>query len=54
MKKGTIMKKFAAATAALLFTLGLTACNTMRGAGQDIQQGGEKIQNSADRVQNGQ
>jgi entericidin B len=32
-----------------LFTLSLLAgCNTMRGAGQDIEEGGEAIQRSAD------
>lgn len=32
-----------------LFTLSLLAgCNTMRGAGEDIEQGGEAIQRSAD------
>jgi entericidin B len=32
-----------------LFTLSLLAgCNTMRGAGQDIERGGEAIQRSAD------
>jgi predicted small secreted protein len=27
----------------------LSACNTMAGAGQDIQQGGKALENSADR-----
>jgi entericidin B len=27
----------------------LSACNTMEGAGQDIQQGGKALENSADR-----
>ena len=30
-------------------TLGLTACNTMEGAGKDIDRGGEKMQDAADR-----
>ena len=30
-------------------TFGLTACNTMEGAGKDMERGGEKLQNSADR-----
>jgi predicted small secreted protein len=30
-----------------LATLGLTACNTMQGLGQDIERGGEKLQDSA-------
>jgi entericidin B len=29
--------------------VGLTGCNTMKGAGKDIQKGGEKLENSADR-----
>jgi len=28
-------------------TLGLGACNTLKGAGQDIERGGEAIQNAA-------
>ena len=27
----------------------LSACNTMSGAGKDIQKGGEKIENAADK-----
>ena len=27
----------------------LTACNTMSGAGKDIQKGGEKLENSANK-----
>ncbi len=30
-------------TAILLFTLGLTACETIKGAGQDIENAGEEI-----------
>ena len=33
----------------LAYATMLTACNTMEGAGQDIQKGGEKIENAADR-----
>lgn len=29
--------------------VGLTGCNTMKGAGQDIQRGGEKLEDSAER-----
>jgi len=44
------MKKIAAFLA-IAFTLSipLTGCNTMKGAGQDIQKGGEKLENSADK-----
>jgi len=31
----------------LYAVLGLTACNTMSGAGQDIQEGGEALERSA-------
>ncbi|GAB7564166.1 hypothetical protein LG202_22050 [Methylobacillus methanolivorans] len=42
------MKKF---TAFLMLCglIALTGCNTMKGAGQDIQRGGEKLENAADR-----
>jgi predicted small secreted protein len=36
----------------LLVTVVLSACNTMKGMGQDIERGGEKIQDSADRNKN--
>lgn len=29
--------------------IGLSACNTMSGAGKDIQKGGEKLENAADK-----
>ena len=31
-----------------MFALGLAGCNTMEGAGEDIEQGGEKIQDWAE------
>lgn len=36
----------------LLSAFALSACNTMKGAGQDIQSGGEKLENKAEEVQN--
>ncbi len=45
------MKKFVAVVALVLFSTGLTACNTFRGMGQDIERGGEKVQNAADKQQ---
>jgi entericidin B len=36
------------ALALLTTTVLLTACNTVAGAGQDIQKGGSAIENSAD------
>jgi predicted small secreted protein len=35
-----------------LFVLGLTGCNTVQGIGQDVQKGGEKVQEVAKKVQN--
>ncbi|TCS34707.1 putative small secreted protein [Paucimonas lemoignei] len=32
----------------LTFTAGMTACNTMKGFGQDVERGGEKIQRGSD------
>lgn len=36
-------------SAVLLAMAALAGCNTMEGAGQDIQRGGEKLENAADR-----
>ena len=36
-------------TAAALMAIFATGCNTMAGAGKDIERGGEKIQNSAEK-----
>lgn len=46
------MKKIAAFLA-IAFTLSipLAGCNTMKGAGQDIQKGGEKLEDSATKKQ---
>jgi entericidin B len=43
------MKKFVAVLSVLLFSAGLSACNTFKGMGQDVEKGGEKIQNAADK-----
>jgi len=46
------MKKLAAFIAiAFSLSIPLTGCNTMKGAGQDIQKGGEKLENSANTQQ---
>lgn len=37
--------------AVLLLAASLSACNTVKGAGEDIQKGGEKLENSADKAQ---
>jgi len=46
------MRKLAAFIA-IAFTLSvpLAGCNTMKGAGQDIQKGGEKLESSANKEQ---
>ena len=45
------MKKVISILGILMFSLGLTACNTMSGMGQDIERGGEKMQGAAERQQ---
>lgn len=42
------MKKRVIITMTVFLSL-LSACNTMEGLGQDVQKGGQKIENSADR-----
>ena len=37
--------------AVLLFSGSLAACNTVEGAGQDIEQGGEAVSETADDVE---
>lgn len=41
------MKKLIAIFSIIAFSAGLSACNTMKGMGRDIERGGEKLQNSA-------
>ena len=38
-----------AVIAALLGAIALSGCNTVKGAGKDIEKAGDKIQDSADR-----
>jgi predicted small secreted protein len=45
------MKKFIAVLSVLFFATGLTGCNTFKGAGKDIERGGEKVQGAADNAQ---
>lgn len=48
----TSKQKAALAALALILAGGaLTACNTVRGAGQDIEAGGEAIEDAAEDVQ---
>lgn len=43
------MKRLIALSMLTLFSLGmLSACNTMKGAGQDVQKVGEKVEDKAD------
>ena len=47
---GTIMlKRVAALLAVVGFAFGLTACNTVAGAGKDIKAAGQGIENAADK-----
>lgn len=45
------MKKIASVFSLLAFVFGLTACNTMKGMGQDVERGGEKMQGAAQKQQ---
>jgi entericidin A len=46
------MKKIAALiTVAFAFAVPLSGCNTFRGAGQDIQKSGEKVEDAAKKRQ---
>lgn len=44
-----MLRKIAAMLAAIM-VLGLAACNTVKGVGQDIEKAGEGVQNAADRA----
>jgi predicted small secreted protein len=45
------MKKLFAILGILIFTSGLSACNTFKGFGQDVERGGEKVQDAASKQQ---
>lgn len=45
------MKKALFLLSTLLFSIGLSACNTMQGLGKDVEAGGEKLEGSAARQQ---
>lgn len=45
------MTKITSIVSILLLSIGLSACNTMEGMGQDVERGGEKMQNAAERQQ---
>jgi predicted small secreted protein len=46
------MKKWIVSLFVAAFALVLTGCNTMQGAGKDIERGGEKVQDAARKVRN--
>lgn len=41
------MKKIVSVLSILVVSVGLTACNTMKGFGKDVERGGEKVQGAA-------
>ncbi len=43
------MKKLASLLSILIAAYGLSACNTMKGFGQDVQRGGEKVESAAEK-----
>jgi entericidin B len=45
------MKKLVAMLGIVVLTAGLSACNTFRGMGQDVERGGEKLQGTATETQ---
>ncbi len=46
------MKQLIRWTAVLCIGVVLAGCNTMRGLGQDVQRGGERVEGAAERTQN--
>ena len=49
MEKEKIMLEKLAAVLLIACFAGLAGCNTMAGAGKDIQKGGENLENSAEK-----
>ncbi|MEO8366534.1 MAG: entericidin A/B family lipoprotein [Pseudoxanthomonas sp.] len=48
------MKRLLALIVVAMFSMGtLTACNTMAGAGKDVQKAGEKVENKAEDCKDG-
>ncbi|MDO8300728.1 entericidin A/B family lipoprotein [Lacisediminimonas sp.] len=45
------MKKLITLIGLLALTAGLAGCNTFRGMGQDVERGGEKVQDAATSTQ---
>lgn len=44
------MKKLLAVLSVLMFSASLSACNTVKGFGKDVERGGEKVQETSDNV----
>jgi len=44
------MKKIISVLSMMMFAFSLSACNTMKGLGQDVERGGEKVQGAAERA----
>lgn len=47
------MRKIILVMSVLMVTIGMSACNTMKGVGKDIERGGEKMQGAAQKAQEG-
>jgi entericidin B len=45
------MKKIIALIGVMTFAVGLSACNTFKGMGKDVERGGEKVQDAASGAQ---
>lgn len=45
------MKKMLSVLGILMFSLSLSACNTVKGVGKDVERGGEKVQGAAEHQQ---
>ncbi|WP_088707863.1 entericidin A/B family lipoprotein [Noviherbaspirillum denitrificans] len=43
------MKKVISLLSIVMFAFSLSACNTMKGFGKDVERGGEKVQGAAER-----
>lgn len=46
------MKKIISVLCLVAFSAGLSACNTIQGAGRDVERGGEKVQDAAIKAKN--
>jgi predicted small secreted protein len=45
------MKKIISILCLVAMSVGLSACNTIKGAGKDVESGGEKVQDAASDAQ---